>query len=38
MKAKNSILKTNVLSSESRDKVYFGYAESRKTSDFIQMF
>ena len=30
------LMKLNVLSSERRDKVYFGYAESRKTTDKVE--
>ena len=29
-------MKLNVLSSERRDKIYFGYAESRKTPDKVE--
>jgi hypothetical protein len=32
------LMKRNVLSNEGRNKIYFGYAESRKTPNVIELF
>ena len=32
------LMKRNVVSSEGRNKIYFGYAESRKTPNVIELF